>query len=83
MGLAIVSRAAAADQLALNKISILHVDGLVIRRTLTQLELRDRTLTGAARELKELLGQPPDVDNLSDASGDSGTTTPPGQVSFP
>lgn len=83
LGLAIVSRAAAADQLALNKISVLAVDGLVIRRTLTQLELRDRSLGVAARELKELLDQMPDIDNLSDASGDSGTTKPPGWVSFP
>ena len=78
LGLAIVSRAAAVDQLALNKISILPVDGLVIRRNFTQLELRGRTLAGAARELKELLEQAPDVDSLSDASGHSGTTTLPG-----
>jgi DNA-binding transcriptional LysR family regulator len=82
LGLGIVSRAAAADQLALNKISMLAVDGLVIRRNFTRLELRDRTLTGAARELKELLGQSSDIDSLGDASGDSGTTTPPGWVSF-
>jgi hypothetical protein len=50
----------------------------VIRRNFTQLELRDRTLTGAARELKELLDEVQDIDSLSDASGDSGTTTPPG-----
>lgn len=82
LGLGIVSRAAAADQLALDKISILAVDGLVIRRTLTQLELRDRTLSGAARELKELLADRSDADSLSDASGHSGTPRPSGPVSF-
>jgi len=78
LGLAIVSRAAAADQLALNKLAVLPVDGLVIRRTLTQLQFRDRTIAGAARELKDILGQSPDVDSLSDASGNPGTTTSPG-----
>jgi DNA-binding transcriptional LysR family regulator len=75
LGLAIVSRAAAADQLALEKISILAVDGLVIRRTLTRLALRDRAVGGAARELIQLLGESPGGDSPSDASGDSGTTT--------
>lgn len=82
LGLGIVSRAAAMDQLALDKISILAVDGLLIRRTLTRLELRDRTLSGAARELKELLADSSDAGGLSDASGHSGTTRPPGAVSF-
>jgi hypothetical protein len=50
----------------------------VIRRTFTQLQLRDRTIAGAARELKDILGQSPDVDSLSDASGNPGTTTLPG-----
>lgn len=78
LGLGIVSRAAAVDQLALKKISILAVDGLAIRRTLTRLELRDRAVIGAARELKELLAAPIDADSFGDASGDSGTTTHPG-----
>jgi DNA-binding transcriptional LysR family regulator len=55
LGLAIVSRAAAADQLALGRIAILSVDGLVIHRTLAQLKLRDRAPTVAGRELEELL----------------------------
>jgi DNA-binding transcriptional LysR family regulator len=77
LGLAIVSRAAAADQLALRKISILPVDGLMIRRMLTQLRLRSGATTGAARELELLLGEPVDGDSLGDASGDVGTRTPP------
>ena len=69
LGLAIVSRAAAADQLALGRIVVLHVDDLVIRRTLTQLKLRDRASGAAARELEALLGEPaPDV-GVGDASG--------------
>lgn len=55
LGLAIVSRAAAGDQLALGKIAILDVSGLEIHRTLTQLKLRDRAVTAAARELELLL----------------------------
>lgn len=77
LGLAIVSRAAAADQLALGKIAILPVDGLVIRRTFTRLELRGRTSSGAARELKLLLAEPATA-SLSDASGDAGTSVRPG-----
>jgi DNA-binding transcriptional LysR family regulator len=78
LGLSIVSRAAAADQLALGKIAILPVDGLVIRRTFTRLELRDRTSSGAARELKLLLADAPAAVSLSDASGDTGTSVRPG-----
>ncbi|HXT16819.1 MAG TPA: LysR substrate-binding domain-containing protein [Gemmatimonadaceae bacterium] len=66
LGLAIVSRAAAADQLALGRIAVLHVEGLTIKRTLTRLELRDRTATVAAREMVELLYE--DNGN-ADASG--------------
>jgi DNA-binding transcriptional LysR family regulator len=68
LGLAIVSRAAAADQLALGKIAVLSVNGLVIRRTLTQIKLRGRVASAAARELELLLAQEPD-DNAADASG--------------
>jgi DNA-binding transcriptional LysR family regulator len=57
LGLAIVSRAAAADQLALKKISIVTVSGLSIRRQLTQLSLRGWTPTPAAREFAILLEQ--------------------------
>ena len=77
LGLAIVSRAAAADQLALNKIAILPVNGLVIRRTLAQLRLRSGATTGAARELELLLSEPLEGDSLGDASGDAGTRTLP------
>lgn len=57
LGLAIVSRAAAADQLALNRIAVLPVQGLEIRRTLTQIKLRNRVSTTSARELELLLGE--------------------------
>lgn len=66
LGLAIVSRAAAADQLALGRIAVVDVKGLVIGRTLTQLRLRDRVSTVAARELEMLLA---DTDAVEDASG--------------
>jgi len=69
LGLAIVSRAAAADQLALGKIAILSVNGLVIRRTLTQIKLRGRVPTAAARELEFLLAQGAERDAGGDASG--------------
>jgi DNA-binding transcriptional LysR family regulator len=57
LGLAIVSRAAAADQLALNKIVVLVVQGLEIRRTLTRIKLRNRASTASARELELLLDE--------------------------
>lgn len=57
LGLAIVSRAAAADQLALRKIAIVPVTGLSIRRSLTQLTLRGSSPTPAARELGALLNE--------------------------
>jgi DNA-binding transcriptional LysR family regulator len=57
LGLAIVSRSAAADQLALGRIAILPVDGLVIHRSLARLKLRDRAPTAVARELEALLGE--------------------------
>ncbi|HEY4132660.1 MAG TPA: hypothetical protein VGM50_18750, partial [Gemmatimonadaceae bacterium] len=60
LGLAIVSRAAAADQLALGRIAILNVEGLVIHRTLAQLKLRDRAPTAAGLELEALLGDSSD-----------------------
>ena len=73
LGFAIVSRAAAQDQLALERIAVLPVDGLVIRRMLTRLELRDRPTSGAARELQSLLADPGD-EASEDASGYSGTS---------
>jgi DNA-binding transcriptional LysR family regulator len=69
LGLAIVSRTAAADQLALGRIAVLPVNGLVIRRTLTQLKLRDRATGAAARELEVLLNEPATDVGVGDASG--------------
>jgi DNA-binding transcriptional LysR family regulator len=72
LGLAIVSRAAAADQLALGKIAVLAVDGLVIRRTLAQIKLRGRVPTASARELELLLTQGTVEEAAGDASGTPG-----------
>ena len=69
LGLAIVSRAAAADQLALGKIAVVLVNGLSIRRTLAQIKLRGRVTSAAARELELLLAQGAGEDNAADASG--------------
>jgi DNA-binding transcriptional LysR family regulator len=55
LGLAIVSRAAAQDQLVLGKIVVLPVEGLIIRRRLTRLTLQGRASSAAARELEQLL----------------------------
>lgn len=57
LGLAIVSRAAAADQLALGKLAILSVEGLEIRRTLTQLRMRGRVSSAVSLELERLLAE--------------------------
>jgi len=72
LGLAIVSRAAAADQIALGRIAVVSVVDLVINRTLTQIKLRDRLPSGTARELELLLDEAVGVTSSSDASGDSG-----------
>jgi DNA-binding transcriptional LysR family regulator len=72
LGFAIVSRAAAADQLALGKIAVLPVVGLEIRRTLAQIKLRGRVTTAAARELELLLGHGTTDDTAGDASGTPG-----------
>ncbi|HMA23171.1 MAG TPA: LysR substrate-binding domain-containing protein, partial [Gemmatimonadaceae bacterium] len=69
LGLAIVSRAAAADQLALGRIAVLSVEGLVMRRTLGQIKLRGRVPTAAARELELLLAHGEADGNAGDASG--------------
>ena len=73
LGFAIVSRAAARDQLALDKIAVLPVEGLVIRRTLAQLRLQERPISAPARELESLLAEPQAHDPMEDASGYSGT----------
>ena len=55
LGLAIVSRAAAADQLALGRIVPLEVRGLEIRRTFAELRIRGRPASGPALELQQLI----------------------------
>ena len=57
LGLAIVSRAAAEDQLVLGKIAVLPVPGLTIRRRLTRLTLQGRTSSAAAGELEAMLDE--------------------------
>jgi DNA-binding transcriptional LysR family regulator len=57
LGLAIVSKATIPDQLALGKLTTLRVQGLTIRRTLTQLKRVGRTLSPAARAFDRLLTQ--------------------------
>jgi DNA-binding transcriptional LysR family regulator len=71
LGLAFVSRAALADQLALQRIAILPVDGLVIRRTFSRLRLRGRAagISPASRELELLLDEASDGAVSSDATG--------------
>jgi DNA-binding transcriptional LysR family regulator len=56
LGLAVVSRAAAADQLALGRVGEVRVAGLVIRRTLTRLRLTGRRPSVAAAAFETLLG---------------------------
>jgi DNA-binding transcriptional LysR family regulator len=75
LGLAIVSRAAAADQLMLGRVAILPVEGLVIRRTLAQIKLQGRTSTASARELELMLAEGFDETSVGDASGDPGPST--------
>lgn len=59
LGLAIVSRAAAADQLALGRIALVNVRGLTIRRTLTELRLRGRHASAATLAFESLLARHP------------------------
>jgi len=69
LGLAVVSRAAAADQLALGRLAVVRVDELELRRTLTLLRLRDSVVpSAAAREMELLLSESDDV-GVGDASG--------------
>jgi DNA-binding transcriptional LysR family regulator len=72
LGLAIVSRAAATDQIMLGRVAVLNVNGLSMRRTLTQIKLHGRTSTASARELESLLAEPLDPESVGDASGDTG-----------
>jgi DNA-binding transcriptional LysR family regulator len=72
LGLAMVSRAAAADQLMLGRIAVLAIEGLSMRRTLAQIKLHARASTASARELELLLGERMDEPSVGDASGDGG-----------
>jgi DNA-binding transcriptional LysR family regulator len=71
LGLAFVSQTAVADQLALGRIAIVRIDGLVIQRTLTRLKLRGRGggISPASRELELLLDDASATDVSSDATG--------------
>lgn len=60
LGLSAVSRAAAADQLALGRVREVRVAGLVIRRRLTLLRLAGRRPSAPARAFEGLLGMAPD-----------------------
>ena len=55
LGLAVISRAAAADQLALGRVRELRVAGLTIRRPLTRLRLVGRTPSVPAAAFQALL----------------------------
>lgn len=69
LGLAIVSRAAAEDQLALGRIAELHVSDFEIERTLTQLELRGRPVSAAARAFEGILAERPSTLTPKRATG--------------
>jgi DNA-binding transcriptional LysR family regulator len=72
LGLAIVSKAAAADQLTLGRVAMLSVEGLVMKRTLAQIKLQGRASTPPARELELLLAEGILGESVGDASGDAG-----------
>ncbi len=55
LGLAIVSRTAAADQIALKKIVVVALRGVRLQRTLTELRLRGREPSAPARAFDALL----------------------------
>jgi DNA-binding transcriptional LysR family regulator len=71
LGLAIVSSGSVTDLLALGRIAIVPVDGLVIRRTFSRLRLRRRVggISPASRELELLLDDASNGDVASDATG--------------
>ncbi|HEX5832110.1 MAG TPA: LysR substrate-binding domain-containing protein [Gemmatimonadaceae bacterium] len=58
LGLAIVSRFAAEDQLALGRLAVIPIADLVIRRPLSQLRVVGRTPSAAAAAFDALLGLP-------------------------
>lgn len=55
LGLAIVSRAAAADKLEMGRIAAVRLPGMSIHRTLTQLSLRGRAASATVRAFELLL----------------------------
>ena len=55
LGLAIVSRSAIADQLALGRIAVIPLRGVPLQRALTELRLVGRVPTAAARAFRNLL----------------------------
>jgi DNA-binding transcriptional LysR family regulator len=57
LGLAIVSRSAIEDQLALGRISIVPLSGVSLKRALTELRLIGRPPTAAAARFMELLAE--------------------------
>jgi len=71
LGLAIVSRASAADLLELGRMATVPVDGLVIRRKFWRLRLRRRVggISPASRELELLLDDASNGDAASDSTG--------------
>ncbi len=56
LGLAVVSRAAAADQLALGYIAVLRLDRMSLRRPLTELRLANRSASATTIAFRCLLG---------------------------
>lgn len=60
LGMAVVSRVAALDQIALKRLKIVSVRGLKLRRPLYQLALKDRPVSAAARRFIALLQTTPD-----------------------
>ncbi|MDQ2891228.1 MAG: LysR substrate-binding domain-containing protein [Gemmatimonadota bacterium] len=59
LGIALVSRAAAADQIALGDIAILKLSGMSLGRPLTELRLSGRSPSATTIAFRELLGTPP------------------------
>ena len=61
LGLAVVSKAAIVDQLALNRLAVLQFEDLDIRRTFTRVRLVGRTPSPTARTFDQLLSQTRDA----------------------
>lgn len=58
LGISVVSRAAAADQLALGKLALLRVRGFPVRRTFNRIALRGHRPSAAARAFEAMLAVP-------------------------